>query len=390
MKVLLVEDNPGDANLVRTYLREAWTSTIDITCAEDLSSALASLEAGDFDIVLTDLALPDSDRTQTFDHIRDAATDVAIIVLTGCGDYEDALRAVRHGAQDYLVKGEVTPSELARAVRYSVERKAIEKALERSRAGLEREVMLRTEELRDANLALSHAMHAKDEFMASMSHELRTPLNSIIGFSGLMLQGLAGDLNEEQAKQLTMVSRSAHHLLDLINQILDLSRLDAGKAEIESTEFSPLELMENVVASVQPQATDKGIGLEFSAEGLPDGVCLDKVRLEQILLNLLGNAVKFTEEGTVTVRAVHDGSTLTVSVADTGSGIEREDVDYIFEDFYQVRASGSERCPGTGLGLPIARRLARLMGGDITVETAVGKGSQFTVAIPAPCPKDVP
>jgi signal transduction histidine kinase len=216
-----------------------------------------------------------------------------------------------------------------------------------------------------------------------MSHELRTPLNSVIGFSGILLGGMAGDLTEEQGRQVEMISNAGRHLLDLINDVLDLAKVEAGKFELEPEAFVPVDVLEEVSATVQPLAQEKGLSLsmECDREDCPT-VWADRRKMHQVLLNLLGNAVKFTEEGTVTVSCRCAGPELTLSVADTGVGIAEEDLPTIFEEFRQLEAQETGKPKGTGLGLPLSRKLARMMGGDIAVRSAPGEGSVFEVTIP--------
>jgi PAS domain S-box-containing protein len=233
----------------------------------------------------------------------------------------------------------------------------------------------------------------KSAFLATMSHELRTPLNSIIGFTGIILQGLAGPLNPEQTKQLDMVRTSARHLLALVNDVLDISKIEAGQLEIAHAPFDLTRSISKVVALVAPQAESKGLALSAQlAPGLGE-IVGDERRFEQILLNLVSNAVKFTERGSVTLAAEvvanadlpgtqERRAAVRLRVCDTGMGIKPEDLSVLFQPFRQVDSGLSRWHEGTGLGLAICRRLAHLMGGDIGVESEWGKGSTFIVTLP--------
>jgi PAS domain S-box-containing protein len=244
-----------------------------------------------------------------------------------------------------------------------------------------------SDELEDANRRLASANEAKSRFLRAMSHELRTPLNSIIGFSGLLLSGLAGELNDEQRRQLEMVGQSGRHLLALINDILDLSRIEAGRVQVEIESFDLEKLLREVVGSVRPEAENKGLDLdlEISADDLElSAFRSDSMRVGQILLNLLGNAVKFTEYGGVTVRARRLGTdTIGISVIDTGPGIKSQDYERIFGEFVQAVGPSAPDKEGTGLGLAISRGLAELLGGSILVRSRLGHGSTFTLVLPA-------
>jgi signal transduction histidine kinase/ActR/RegA family two-component response regulator len=236
-----------------------------------------------------------------------------------------------------------------------------------------------------ANDALETASKAKSGFLAGMSHELRTPLNAIIGFTDALLAGVDGPLNDEQRASLTWVQRGGRDLLALINDILDLSKIEAGKIAITPESFNAVELVASVQGQHRPLAEPKGLALNLSNEGGPDNVVLDRQRTRQILVNLVGNAVKFTKAGQITI-AVSGAAAerFVVAVQDTGPGIDAADLEVIFDEFRQVGPDAG-RTEGTGLGLAISRRLARAMGGDITVTSTVGKGSTFTVDLPVDC-----
>jgi PAS domain S-box-containing protein len=236
----------------------------------------------------------------------------------------------------------------------------------------------------DALQRAEQADRTKSMFLASMSHELRTPLNSIIGFTGILLQGQPGPLTAEQQRQLAMVRGSARHLLALINDILDISRIEAGEVRLQVEQFDPIEAVQQAAAMIAPAAQDKGLALRLDLDRLSPNVELlaDRRRFHQVLLNLLNNAVKFTEHGSVTVSAKSEGGRLTVTVADTGIGIVTEELGGIFEPFRQVGAGLARSYEGTGLGLAISRRLAKLMGGTLTVASAPGRGSTFCFSLP--------
>ena len=272
-------------------------------------------------------------------------------------------------------------------------RKRVEEELRASRASLEERVLLRTTELAAAKERAESADRLKSAFLATMSHELRTPLNSIIGFTGIMLQGLAGPLNAEQAKQLGMVQSSARHLLSLINDVLDISKIEAGQLEIHAERFDLRASVEKVVALVKPLADKKGLGLQAVLPPNMEPAVNDRLRVEQVLLNLLNNAVKFTERGVITleVRLIDAYSfpnqkipqyAAWLCVTDTGIGIKTEDMEKIFQPFRQIDSGLTRQRDGTGLGLTICRRLAGLMGGEISAKSVWGAGSAFTFVLP--------
>ena len=229
---------------------------------------------------------------------------------------------------------------------------------------------------------LEAANQHKSEFLANMSHELRTPLNAIIGFSEVLADRMFGELNDKQAEYVQDVLASGRHLLSLINDILDLSKVEAGRMELELTQFHLPTALDGALVLIRERATRHGIGLGLEADPEIAEVVGDERKLRQVVLNLLSNAVKFTPEGgRIDVRAVLAEGAVRVSVADTGVGIAPEDQDKIFEAFSQV-GSGAARREGTGLGLTLTRQFVELHGGRIWVESEVGKGSTFTFTLP--------
>jgi len=262
------------------------------------------------------------------------------------------------------------------------ELKQAEETIRELNAGLERRVAERTAELAVAMDRAQAADRIKSAFLASMSHELRTPLNSIIGFTGMVLQGLAGPLNEEQTKQLGMVRGSARHLLDLINDILDISKIEAGQFKIMSENFNLRGSIEKTVQIISPLADKKNILLHSRIKDNISDMRGDQRRVEQIILNLLSNAVKFTDHGEIHLNCYSENGFITLSIEDTGIGIKPENINIIFEAFRQVDTGTARTQEGTGLGLNITKKLVEMMGGSIHVKSEWEKGSIFTVKLP--------
>jgi PAS domain S-box-containing protein len=268
-------------------------------------------------------------------------------------------------------------------------RKQVEEELRATKASLEQRVLERTAELARAKNLAEAADRTKSAFLATMSHELRTPLNSIIGFTGLMLRGLAGPLSPEQTKQLRMVNDSGQHLLALIKDVLDISKLEAGHIEIRRASFDLAQSIQKVVQTVEPLAARKHLLLQVRVAPEVGLVNSDRRRVEQILLNLLSNAIKFTENGQITLRAEigpveQNGAppAVRISVSDTGIGIRTEDMGKLFQPFSQLDSGLTRQHEGTGLGLVICKRLVERMGGTIHVESEWGKGSTFGFTLP--------
>ncbi len=244
---------------------------------------------------------------------------------------------------------------------------------ERERAALE---------LAAAKERAEAADHVKSAFLATMSHELRTPLNSIIGFTGMLLQDLAGPLNEEQRKQLSMVQKSGRHLLDLINDVLDISKIEAGELQVTSESLDLRSLVSEVAGSAIPMAEKKGLVLQTTISSGVGTIISDRRRVGQILRNLISNAVKFTPSGKVRVDCRVEGPWAIVAVTDTGIGIKQADLGKLFVPFQQIESGLTRNYDGTGLGLSISKRLVTMLGGSIEVQSEPGRGSTFTLRLP--------
>ena len=257
---------------------------------------------------------------------------------------------------------------IASAIRDVTERKAVE------------------QHLQELNIKLENAARAKDQFLASMSHELRTPLNAIIGFTGTLLMGMPGPLTADQERQLQIVQSSARHLLSLINDILDLAKVESGKLDIFFEPVSVNAVVEDIAASLASLAAAKEI--EFLTAVSNDGeiVMTDRRAFRQILLNLTDNAIKYTPAGSVRITVAtttwKGDPAVAVSVTDTGIGIKPEDRQRLFEAFEQLEAPGARSSQGTGLGLHLSQRLTELLGGELSVTSEHGRGSTFTLTIP--------
>ena len=229
---------------------------------------------------------------------------------------------------------------------------------------------------------LDESNRLKTVFLSNMSHELRTPLNSVIALSGVLNRRLAGKVAEEEYSYLDVIERNGKQLLMLINDILDLSRIEAGRENVEINRFNVRELINEVVELIDPQANQKSISLRNLSENDLTPVKSDYVKCRHILQNLVANAVKFTEEGGVEITAEEIGQSVRIMVSDTGIGIDREHITHIFDEFRQADGSNSRKYGGTGLGLAIAKKYAEMLGGSIDVESIRGKGSKFTLNLP--------
>jgi signal transduction histidine kinase len=303
-----------------------------------------------------------------------------------------------HGLPVEVVSGKITnergePGTIVSVLHdltREVENERLFEALKRLNSELEERVRAATADLAEQNARLQWQSHElekanrlKSEFLASMSHELRTPINALIGYAALLLDGVLGEITPTQRDALTRARAAAEHLLALINDILDLAKIEAGKMPVHVQEVSLAAVTREVVQQMEPLIHKKGLRFNSATSDDCPAILSDRTKIKQILLNLVSNAVKFTNEGTVTVAIeCASGGGVHIKVADTGIGIRREDLDQIWEDFRQVDMSRTREHGGTGLGLSITRKLLDRLGGRVTVESEYGKGTTFTVWLP--------
>ena len=240
----------------------------------------------------------------------------------------------------------------------------------------------KNEDLKAAVEKAESADKLKSAFLATMSHELRTPLNSIIGFTGILLQKLVGSLNPEQEKQLKMVQVSANHLLELINDVLDISKIEADQIDIFPELFDIATAVHKSVEKINPMAEKKGLMVSTVIDPEKIMIYSDRRRIEQILINLVNNAVKFSDHGNIRIQCTIEDENVIIHVIDSGIGIKREDMENLFKPFQQIQTGISRQYEGTGLGLSICKRLVELLGGKIWVESEWGSGSTFSFTLP--------
>ncbi len=309
---------------------------------------------------------------------RETNPDVAVIMVTGYASVETAIDAVNQGAYAYFVKP-VNPDEIKTTIANALKQQRLLK----ENKGLVESLQHSNRLLFEANEELRKATQAKSEFMAHMSHELRTPLNVIIGFSELMLDGVTGEINEEHKQCLNDILSSGRHLLNLINDILDLSKIESGKMELKFGNFPLPDIIESLRSIMIPIIAPRKQSLEVYVEEELPLVNGDKSKVRQVLLNLLSNATKFTPDGgKLRIEAVKENKQCRVGVIDTGIGIKKESYEKIFEPFTQLDSSLDDDKGGSGLGLTIARQIVEKHGGRIWVESEYGKGSHFYFTLP--------
>src|SRR5579885_385986 len=298
-----------------------------------------------------------------------------------------SLSGVRKDGSRFPVEISLSPSQFEESflvtaiVRDITSRKQAEERLRQLQESYIRELTSTNRELEARNREIERADRLKSEFVASMSHELRTPLHTIIGFAELLAEELEGPLNEKQKRFVGHIHKDSLHLLELINDILDLSRIESGRLDLRKETFDIANAVEEAMATIRPQAVAKSLRLEWTGPGIP--LEADRLRFKEVLFNLLTNAVKFTPEGgCIRVGAAVQGGMAEISVSDTGIGIAAEEHAAIFDKFYQAGSTTRGVKEGTGLGLAIAKQLVEAHGGRIRVESAPGQGSRFSFTMP--------
>jgi len=386
--VLVVDDSADDRAMIRRLLAKQSREYL-ILEADTGDAGLEMVRKEQPDCVLTDFYLPDMDGNDFLDALKRqvrGGLPLPVAVLTGEQSDEIAAEALSRGAQDYLAKDGLSSTALARGIENAIEKFQIQRELMESRMAIElrnHKLEVLRDQLQEKVSELDAATRAKDQFMAVMSHEMRTPLNAIIGYSDLLEMELDGTLTPGQREQVKRIQVGGRHLLELINDVLDLARADANKLDVELQAVHLGAVLEEVVSLLENQAAEKNIELVLEPhQGEWPRVRADLRRLRQILTNLIGNALKFTSEGSVRVRCETDADgRVRVHVTDTGIGIDPQILPRVFTDFYQVRGELTREKGGSGLGLAIAQRLARLMGGEILAESMPGEGSTFTLVL---------
>ena len=368
LNLLLVEDSPSDARMLEAYLYEGLVGVGSIEREATLEGGLARLSHGDVDALLLDLGLPDSSGLDTFRLVESSYPHLPVVIVSGLSDTSVAEDAVRLGAQDYVLKDGATPKVLARAVTYAIRRQEVLEAAERTR--------------RDQ-------LEAKDRFLSHVSHELRTPLAAVHQFVSLVADETAGPLEEKQRECLAVAMRNIRQLALMIGDLLVMGRMSSGVIELRAEPTCVLDLIEECVSTFRPLAVDKNINLDIDLDGpeLPDAWC-DPVRSAEVLNNLLDNAVKFTASGgSVAVSATRGDDGIRIAVQDTGRGIQPENHERIFEQYFREAGDGDSGRGGLGLGLFVSRELVERQGGRIWLrDDPSTRGSRFEFTLPTVTP----
>jgi signal transduction histidine kinase len=409
VKVLLVDDRPENLLALEAILEPLGQLLIRANSGPE---ALRKVLETDFAAILLDVQMPGMNGFEVAEIIksRERSRTIPILFLSAISK-EDAyvFKGYSMGAVDYVFKPfnpDVLRSKVAVFVDLFLKQREIQRQGDLLRESQKRELELEhrtslleaearssaqlsqmNDELHRRQIALEQAMGARNRFYASMSHELRTPINAVIGYSTLMLDNIYGPLNAKQKEGLQRTLKAARHLLELVNDVLDLSKIEAGKIELSLQPVMFPALIEDLFVTVRPLADEYGSTLSLEMNGEAFNIVSDPRRVRQILLNLLSNAIKFGEgKGIQVVCKQNENSGAEIEVIDQGVGIATDDIARIFEEFVQVSES---KQPGTGLGLPISRRLAQLLDGSLTVRSVPGQGSTFRLTLPASLEDDL-
>ncbi|VEP11594.1 Signal transduction histidine kinase [Hyella patelloides LEGE 07179] len=387
---LLVEVNNGQGAIAELQARSN-----DLVGASEFtfSSRPTSPTNNIFDLVLLDYRLPDIDGLHLIAEINALNLDLPIIVLTGQGDEEIAVEIMKAGASDYLQKSKIEASNLSKAIDNAVRiyqaEKEVELVNQRLRASNEllvlknRELEKQKQKIKLQNIQLKKAYKLKSEFLATMSHELRTPMNAIMGFSQLLLRQYPDPLSPQQENLIQRIFSNSKNLLNMINEMLDFSKIESGNIDLNPQKFDLNYLIKLTVEELRSLAVQKQLNLVTDIDLRNQFLVQDSNFIKRILINLLSNAIKFTESGEIKVKACEiNDTTVAFSVIDTGMGIAPENCDKIWQAFRQVDQTFTRQHSGTGLGLAITKSLVTMMGGKIFLESELDKGSTFTVEIP--------
>ena len=409
VNILLVDDRPENLLALESILEPLGQKLVRATSGPQ---ALKCVLAGDFATILLDVQMPDMNGFEVAEIIksRERSRTIPIIFLSAINKEEAyVFKGYSMGAVDYVFKPfnpDVLRMKVAVFVDLFIKQREVQRQAELLRDAEKRELELEhrtsmleaearsaakltqmNDELHRRQVALEQAMGARNRFYASMSHELRTPINAVIGYSTLMLDGIYGPLNAKQKEGLQRTLKAARHLLELVNDVLDLSKIEAGKIELSVQAVMFPALIEDLFVTVRPLADEYGSTLTLEMQSEPFNIISDPRRVRQIMINLLSNAIKFGEGKPICVRCKqNDSGGVEIEVIDQGVGIAEDDIPRIFEEFVQVSES---KQPGTGLGLPISRRLAQLLDGSLTVCSTPGQGSTFRLTLPASLEDDL-
>jgi signal transduction histidine kinase len=392
LKILLVEDNPGDVYLIKELLKTSGLRFV-IDRSSSLAEAIKMVDRQDFDAVLLDLGLPDSFGLETLRKLQLAKNNAAIVVLTGLDDEEIAIGTVKEGAQDYLIKSNLTSDNIMRAIRYGIERMKLYRELAVAKEellklneDLDQKVKTRTRELEIYAAELKELNATKDKFFGIIAHDLKNPLSSLIGASELLIN-YVNQLDKDNILNISMLLHgSAQQGYALLENLLEWSMTQTGKLEFSPRKMILNEIIKDTISIFKTQATNKKVDLQCKINGILEAE-IDKNLIGSVLRNLLSNAIKFTpKNGKVFIHAHRVQEHIEISVRDTGIGIPEDIGNNIFRIDVKYTREGTEQEKGTGLGLLLCKEFIEKHGGKIWVGSKLGEGSEFKFTIPIKSP----
>lgn len=392
LKILVVDDDEVDWIAVCRALTKAGVQ-MELFKVGDGNDAFSALSTTPYDCVFLNYRLLDQDGLTLIQQLRSSGIKVPLVILTGEGDAQIAVQLIKAGATDYLSKSRISPEILAQVLRSAIRvfRAETQVALANQQLRESHEQLIRKNQelerqqqhIQMQNFKLLEASQLKSHFLATMSHELRTPMNAIIGFSQILLRPKFGQLTHQQADMVERILNNGKHLLMLLNEVLDFSKLEAGRLDLKAEIFDVSKVINVAVGEMCSLADAKNLSLLVQTDLQNPLVFNDPVRIKQILINLLSNAIKFTESGEIWVEVKElPANRVVITVRDTGIGIAPRDFKRIFEAFRQVDQTITRKHPGTGLGLAIIDSLVRMMGGKIFLDSKLGSGSMFKIELP--------
>lgn len=377
VKILLIEDNLAEARLLQEFLKQAQTKEFSLVHVQRLRDAFSELSQQIYDVILLDLTLPDSQGLSSLPLLISQAPSTPIVVLTNTNDEELAIEAVRQGAQDYLVKRQVNPDVLVRAVRYAIERKQVLEQLRTVNQALENRVEERTAELVKAK----EINQFKSEFVSMLSHDIRNPLNTILLAAGLLQNSDEKLTKEKKVNHLRMIRSAIKNMAQLLDEVSFIGKADSGKLHSQLSHLDLEAFCHQTLEELHLTALDKQVTIEFTSFGDFKDTLWDESLLRHILENLLSNAIKYSHPGSkVKFEVISQEKVVTFRIQDSGIGISKHDQKRLFQPFIRGENVGS--ISGTGMGLAIVKKCVEAHGGEISVDSQVGVGTTFTVTLP--------
>ena len=393
LNILIVDDSNADQMALRKALKSI-DFTVDISEVKDADSALDQIASDQYSCIFLDYNLPSKNGLELTKEIRDQGIQVPILVLMRQGDEQAAVELMKAGASDYFPKSKLSADAIARLIRSAISMYKAQKIVDATNADLHKknrlignqnkELAQQRRYIYQQNLKLQEVSKLKSEFIATISHELRTPLNAIIGFSQILIGKGKGTLNKTQIDMMGRILANGRNLLELINDILAISKLETSQPELEPTSFDIAELVTTTVEEIKPLAVQKSLAVHTDID-LPNPIVVnDTARVRQILIHLLSNAIKFTNQGSISIQLtpIQESDSIQLAVTDTGCGISEAEQLHIFDPFHQADQKVNRKHSGTGLGLAITYSLVKMMQGNIVVNSKVNKGSTFVIDFP--------